>query len=76
MAKKRKSKLSKVGLDGRHRDKSGQIDKKHGRTKIGSLRKTYGAHFAKGHRSDMMLETLLKKTGTPSLHQYLKQHHS
>lgn len=30
------------GLDGRHRDKSGKIDKKHGNTRVGSLRKEYG----------------------------------
>jgi hypothetical protein len=69
-----RKKSAKVGLDRRHRDKSGQIDKKHGRTKVGTLRKTYGPHFAKGHRSDMMLETLLKKTGASSLHQLLRMH--
>ena len=63
------------GLDGRHRDKSGQIDKKHGNAKLGTLRKTYGDHFAEGRRSDMMLKTLLKETGSPSLHAYLKDHH-
>jgi hypothetical protein len=67
-------KPSAKGLDGRHRDKSGEIDKKHGRTKVGTLRKTYGPHFAKGHRSDMMLATLLKKSGASSLHQLLRMH--
>lgn len=45
------------GLDGRHRDKSGKIDKKHGNTRVASLRKEYGASFAKGRRKDMMLKT-------------------
>ncbi|MGB7100707.1 MAG: hypothetical protein WBD95_18335 [Xanthobacteraceae bacterium] len=63
------------GLDGRHRDKSGRIEKKHGNTRVGSLRKEYGAIFAEGHRKDMMLKTLLKKTGSESLHDYLKHHH-
>lgn len=63
------------GLDGRHRDKSGRIDKKHGNTKVGSLRREYGASFAKGRRKDMMLKTLLKETGSPSLHEYLRHHH-
>jgi hypothetical protein len=62
-------------LDGRHRDKSGQIDKKHGNTRIASLRKTYGVHFAEGRRKDMMLKTLLAKSGSHSLHEYLKKHH-
>jgi len=63
------------GLDGRHRDKSGRIEKKHGNTRVGSLRKEYGETFAKGHRKDMMLKTLLKRTGSASLHDYLKHHH-
>jgi hypothetical protein len=66
---------SKRGLDGRHRDKSGKIEKKHGNTRVASLRKEYGESFAKGHRKDMMLKTLLKKTGSASLHDYLRQHH-
>ncbi len=65
----------KRGLDGRHRDKSGRIDKKHGNTRVASLRKEYGPGFAKGHRKDMMLKTLLKNTGCSSLHEYLRQHH-
>ena len=66
---------AKKGLDGRYRDTGGQIDKKHGNTRLASLRKTYGAHFAKGHRKDMMLKTLLAESGSPSLHAYLKKHH-
>jgi hypothetical protein len=66
---------SKRGLDGRHRDKGGQIERKHGNTQVGSLRKKYGEHFAAGRRKDMMLKTLLKETGSASLHDYLKHHH-
>ncbi len=44
-------------LDGRHRDKGGKIEKKHGNTRVGSLRKEYGAAFAKGRRKDMMLNS-------------------
>ena len=40
------------GLDGRHRDKSGKIEKKHGNTRVGSLRKEYGEGFAEGRRKD------------------------
>ena len=63
------------GLDRRHRDKGGRIEKKHGNTRVASLRKEYGESFAKGHRKDMMLKTLLKETGSTSLHEYLRQHH-
>jgi hypothetical protein len=66
---------AKRGLDHRHRDKSGRIEKKHGNTKVAALRKEYGPSFAKGHRKDMMLKTLLKNTGCASLHEYLRQHH-
>jgi hypothetical protein len=69
MAKGRK------GLDHRHRDKSGRIERKHGNTKVGALRKEYGPGFAKGRRQDMMLKTLLKETGSTSLHEYLRHHH-
>jgi len=69
MARKRR------GLDGRHRDRGGKIEKKHGNTRVSSLRKEYGESFAKGHRKDMMLKTLLKQTGSASLHEYLRQHH-
>jgi hypothetical protein len=31
--------MARKGLDGRHRDTTGRIDKKHGNTRIGSLRK-------------------------------------
>jgi hypothetical protein len=63
------------GLDGRHRDKGGRIERKHGNTRVAALRKEYGESFAKGHRKDMMLKTLLEKTGSASLHEYLRHHH-
>jgi hypothetical protein len=70
-----KGQMAKKSLDGRHRDTTGRIDKKHGNTRVGSLRKTYGEHFARGRRKDMMLKTLLAETGTDSLHAYLRKHH-
>ena len=71
----RKASRGRQGLDRRHRDRTGQIDKKHGNTRVGALRKTYGQHFAKGRRKDMMLRTLLAETGMESLHAYLRKHH-
>jgi hypothetical protein len=50
--------MAKKSLDGRHRDTTGRIDKKHGNTRVKALRKTYGAHFANGRRSDMMLKNV------------------
>jgi hypothetical protein len=66
--------MAKKGLGGRHRDTTGRIDRKHGDTRVGPLRKTYGEHFANGRRKDMMLKTLLAETGTESLHAYLRKH--
>ncbi|MGO9517280.1 MAG: hypothetical protein ACLPTZ_25470 [Beijerinckiaceae bacterium] len=43
---------SKRGLDKRHRDKSGRIERKHGNTKVAVLREEYGESFAKGRRND------------------------
>ena len=67
--------MARKDLDGRQREKTGRIDRKHGNTHVGTLRKTYGEHFAKGRRKDMMLKTLLAKTRTDSLHAYLRKHH-
>jgi hypothetical protein len=65
-------KTTQPGLDNRHRDLSGQIDKKHGNTTMKSLRKQYGQDFASGRRSDLMLKTLRDEKGGKSLSQILK----
>ena len=65
----------KRGLDRRHRDKTGRIDRKHGNTKVAALRKEYGPVFAKGRRRDLMLKNLLRETSCSSLHEYLRRHH-
>ena len=63
----------KVGLDHRVRGKGGAIGEKHGNTLVGTLRETYGPGFAKGRRSDLMLENLLKEAKCESLSEYLKK---
>jgi hypothetical protein len=47
------------GLDNRHRDKDGEISKKHGNTLISTLRQKYGEDFAKGVSSDKKLIDVL-----------------
>ncbi len=59
------------GLDGRSRDANGEIRRKRGDAKVGTLRKTYGDNFAAGRRSDMRLDTLLEESGAESLSDYL-----
>jgi hypothetical protein len=60
------------GLDDRHRDNNGQIREKNGNTRIDTLRETYGENFAAGMRGDAHLSTLLDRTDTNSLSDYLK----
>jgi len=62
------------GLDDRSRDENGEIRRKRGDTRVGTLRETYGPEFAAGRRSDMRLDTLLARTGAASLSDYLKNH--
>jgi hypothetical protein len=54
-------------LDARHRDKNGEISRKHGNTLIGTLRKRYGADFAKGCSDNEKLSNVLQKLDEPSL---------
>jgi hypothetical protein len=65
-------KIKQPGLDQRHRDITGQIDKKHGNTLLKALRKQYGQHLAPGRRSDMMLRTMRAEAGGKSLSRMLK----
>ena len=61
------------GLDGRQRDKDGQIHKKRSDTLVRTLRNEYGESVAAGYRSDAKLGTVLKKEGLDSLDQLLKK---
>jgi len=60
------------GLDSRHRDKDGTIEKKRGDTLIRTLRKQYGPEFAPGYRSDAKLKTLKKQEAVDSMGELLK----
>jgi hypothetical protein len=61
------------GLDGRQRDRDGEIRHKRSDTRVGTLRKTYGDDFASGYRADAKLGTVLKKEGADTLDQLLKR---
>lgn len=60
------------GLDDRRRDNSGQTREKNGNTRIDTLRETYGEGFGSGLRGDAHLRTLLDRTGSTSLSDYLR----
>jgi hypothetical protein len=64
-------KSTNQGLDVRHRDASGEIQRVHSHTPVGILRKTYGVDFARGYRSDTKLSTVLEHSGARSLHDLL-----
>ena len=61
------------GLDGRHRDRDGTIDRKHGNTRVDTLREMYGDRIPSDVRGDMKLSTLLDRTNSDSLSQLLKK---
>ena len=61
-----------TGLDNRQRDNDGQIREKNGNTRVDTLRETYGDDFAPGMRGDAHLRTLLERTGSYSLSDYLR----
>lgn len=51
---------------------NGEVSKKHGNTLIGTLRKTYGAHFAPGCDDSEKLSDVLHKLDEPSLRQLVR----
>ena len=59
--------MEQPGLDQRHRDKNGQIARKHGNTLISSLRQVYGAHFAAECPGNAKLSDVLHQLDEPSL---------
>ena len=65
----RKEKRS--GRDNRSESR-GQVREKRGDIRIDTLRQTYGDSFARGIRGDAHLKTLLDRTGSTSLSDYLK----
>jgi hypothetical protein len=61
------------GLDGRMRDRDGEIRKKRSDTLVGTLRQELGDNFAKGYRADTKLGTVLKREGVDNLDQLRKK---
>jgi hypothetical protein len=64
--------MKEPGLDGRHRDRDGEIDRKRSDTRVDTLRKTYGPDFLSDFRGDAKLGTVLDKTGADSLTELVK----
>jgi hypothetical protein len=66
--------MEQPGLHGRHRDKNGEISRKHGDTFVGTLRKIYGASFAPGAQPHEKLSEVLVEMDEPSLSQLVHDH--
>ena len=62
------------GLDQRHRDKNGEISKKHGNTLVRTLRKIYGTTFAAGQPETAKLSDVLQQLNDTSLGQLIHDH--
>ena len=63
-----------MDLETRHRDKTGEISRKHGNTLIRALRKTYGEDFASGCADTAKLSDVLNKLDEGSLSKLLRDH--
>ncbi len=63
-----------MAIDARHRDKNGEIARKHGNTRVKTLRKIYGASFAPGCSPDDTLASVLAKMDEPSLTHLVRDH--
>jgi hypothetical protein len=66
--------MQQPGLHGRHRDRNGEISRKHGNTRIRALRKSYGPGFAGGCADDAMPSDVLSKPDETSLSHLIRDH--
>ena len=62
--------MEQPGLHSRHRDKNGEISRKHGNTLVSTLRKIYGSSFAEGFAPTTKLSDVLAATHEHSLSQF------
>jgi hypothetical protein len=66
--------MLEMAFETRHRDRNGEISRKHGDTMIGKLRKTYGPGFAGGCADDAKLSDVLSKLDETSLNHLIRDH--
>jgi hypothetical protein len=66
--------MKQPGLDQRHRDKSGEISRKHGNTLVRTLRKSHDADFASGFKETNRLFDVLQTLDEPSLSKLVRDH--
>ena len=61
------------GLNGRHRDYTGEILNLRGDTLVGTLRQTYGESFLAGYRGDAKLSNVMRKEGASTLSELIRK---
>jgi hypothetical protein len=66
--------MDQPGLDHRHRDKGGEISRKHGDTLVLTLRRIYGRSFAASEPATATLTEVLHKLDEPSLTKLVHDH--
>ena len=66
--------MEQPGLNNRHRDRNGEISRKHGNTLVGTLRRIYGHSFAEGCSDRDTLADVLHKLDEPSLSKLVHDH--
>jgi hypothetical protein len=65
--------MQQPGLHDRHRDKNGEISRKHGNTLVGTLRRLYCPQFAAGEPETAKLQDV-QKLDEPSLSALVHDH--
>jgi hypothetical protein len=65
-----------MSIDDRHRDKNGEIGRKHGNTLLSTLRRIYGPSFAAGQPDSAKLSDVLGQLHETSLTQLVHDHGS
>jgi hypothetical protein len=67
--------MHQPGLNDRHRDKDGEISRKHGNTLVRTLRRIYGSNFASGFSDTDTLAHVLNTAPTHSSLSQLRRDH-
>lgn len=66
--------MDQPGLNGRHRNRDGEISRKHGNTKVATLRRIYGPGFAPHANAADTLADVLERMDEPSLTRLVHDH--
>ena len=66
--------MKQPGLDQRHRDRNGEISRKHGNTLVRTLRRIHGQDFAEGFKETDKLSDVLQTLDEPSLSRLVRDH--